>query len=162
MRQTSRLGKALLGGAALLTLSACASSGPVHQSVTTYLNCNDLKTAVASADNGFDDIKRGSRSTRYGQIWNTRVQAFDNACSIVSASGPTYYTCSGRIEADAGESQLKAATDGIGQCLGSGWSSAPAEDGAIDFRESSGSPVLTLKSFENDRGAQMVMMRIDS
>ncbi|GHB32706.1 hypothetical protein [Salinicola rhizosphaerae] len=161
MRQTSMIGKGLLGGATLLMLGACASGGPVQDSVTTYLNCDDLKKAIASADNGFDDIKRGSRTTRYGQIWNTSTQAFNNACSIVSASGPTYYTCSGRVESDAGESQLEAATDGIGQCLGSSWASAPAEDGAIDFRGSSGSPVLTLKSFENDRGAQMVMMRID-
>ncbi|WP_251977585.1 hypothetical protein [Salinicola avicenniae] len=153
-------GRALIGGAVMLTLGAC-SSGPVQQSVTTYLDCDDLKQAVASADNGFDDLKRGGRSTRYGRIWNTNVQAFDNACSIVSASGPTYYTCSGRIEAGAGTSQLEAAASGIGQCLGPDWSSSPAEDGALAFHNAASTPTLTLKSFENDREAQMVMMRID-
>ena len=161
MRFTSRAGRSLLSGTILLTLGACASSGPVQQSVTTYLNCDDLQQAIASADNGFDDIKRGSRSTRYGQIWNTSIQAFVNACSIVSASGPTYYTCSGRIESDAGESQLEAATDGIGQCLGSEWSSSTSS-GEVRFHRVDGSgPTLALKNFENDRGAQMVVMRIE-
>ncbi|WP_110656523.1 hypothetical protein [Salinicola halimionae] len=161
MRLTSTLRNSLMGSAALLTLSAC-TSGPVEQSVTTYLNCDDLKTAVASADNGFDDIKRGSRTTRYGQIWRSSAQAFNDACSIVSASGPTYYTCSGSVESDAGESQLEAASDGIGQCLGSAWSSSSPAAGETDFQRQDGSgPALKLKSFENDRGAQMVMMRID-
>lgn len=161
MRLTSMLWRGFLGGATLLTLGACANNGPVHDSVTTYLNCDDLQTAVASADNGFDDIKRGSRTTRYGQLWNTSTQAFNNACSIVSASGPTYYTCSGRIESDAGESQLEAATAGIEQCLGAEWSSSSPASGESDLRRQGGGPTLKLKSFENDRGAQMVMMRID-
>nr|CDQ34063.1 hypothetical protein BN993_03517 [Virgibacillus halodenitrificans] len=148
-------------GAAMLLVSGC-SSGPVQQSVTTYLNCDDLEQAVASASNGFDDIKRGGRSTRYGQDWNTRVQAFENACSIVSTTGKAYYTCSGRIETGADELQLEAATESIGQCLGPDWVPRTATTGEVAFRRTDGAgPLLTLKSFTNDRGSQMVVMRID-
>ncbi|WP_157956845.1 hypothetical protein [Salinicola aestuarinus] len=145
----------------LALLAGCAGSGPVHESVSSYMDCDALQQAVASADNGFDEIKRSRKNTRFGEIWQTDVQAFANACTIVSTSGPGYYTCSGQIETDATTSQLEAASDGIGQCLGTGWSTSPAGDGAIAFSGGAGTPTLTLKSFANDRGAQMVVMRID-
>lgn len=157
-RKCVRLG---LAGAMSLTLAACAS-GPTDQPVSNYFDCDALHQVVDSADSGFDELKGAGQTNRYGQFWRARVQAFEDSCTVVSASGPTYYSCSGQIqEVDATE-QLTAASSDLQQCLGSEWRMTRGEDSVRFSPEAAASPSVTAKSFANDRGRQMIEMRVGS
>lgn len=145
--------KVSLATAGVLSLAGCVATGTPERAAELF-DCAELDQAVASAANGFDDIKGRFNDTRLTRSWDTDVQAFDNACVITSSKRPDHYVCFGRIQTEAPRGALAVGGDGLGQCLGSDWNATSADD-RILFKRPGTEAVVTLETFVNDRGHRM-------
>ncbi|SHL84137.1 hypothetical protein [Halomonas cupida] len=135
--------------ASAMSLAGCvATATPQH--VAGLFNCAQLNQAVASAANGFDDIKGPLSETRLTRSWNTDVQAFHEACVITSAQRPDHYDCFGRIDIEDPERAIAIASEELGQCLGGDWKAEMAGE-RVMYRSQETDAVVTLETFINDR-----------
>lgn len=147
-----------LAVASAMSLSGCVTTA-TPQHVAALFNCAELKQAVASADNGFDDIKGQFRETRLTRSWNTDVQAFHDACVITSAQHPDHYECFGRIDIKNPENALAIASEELGQCLGSDWKASVSAERAM-YRSQGTDTVVTLETFINDRHHRVATLSV--
>lgn len=136
-----------------LSLAGCVTTSTPQQAADLF-DCAALDQAVASAANGFEDIKGRYSDTRLTRSWETDVQAFHNACVITSAQRPDHYVCFGRMQVEDPRGSLTAGSEALGQCLGNDWSATPGDDRVL-FSRAGTDAVVTLETFVNDRGHRM-------
>lgn len=135
-----------------LSMAGCVTTSTPQQAADLF-DCAALDRAVASAANGFEDIKGRYNDTRLTRSWETDVQAFHDACVITSAQRPDHYVCFGRLQIDDPSSTMAAGSEALGQCLGSEWTStATGDDEWVLFSRAGTDAVVSLETFFNDRG----------
>ena len=105
---------ALLG----VVIQGCAHNESVS---APQLDCQALNTVVDAAQDNFVSLTSGSRNiTRYGNTWQTRVNAYGSDCTLLSGTDtPRNYFCS--IPDRDQSTATRTLADAVESCLGPHW-----------------------------------------
>lgn len=111
-----RMAYGVIVSAALI--QGCAHTG--SDSTQQQLNCDALHTVIGAAKDSFVSLAGEQATTRYGNTWSTRINAFGGDCILLSGTEtPRIYFCSINDRDQA--AGMKALTDSVATCLGSNW-----------------------------------------